>query len=140
MHSCTVQNSTLYVAIDSQVCFHRRLFANPMKLHWCITGPVKSLESINQNWWGTKLLPISVLIYPVDCVHLCHLLRIQYHCLSPDGRENPPSACPPTPTTPFHPPTPLYMTPVIIQGVVRNYQKLVVNTVWQSQLWNTTQL
>ena len=43
------------MAIDSQVCFHRRLFANPVKLRRCITEPVWPLGSTNQNWWGAKL-------------------------------------------------------------------------------------
>ena len=108
-----------YVAIDSQVCFHRWLFADPVKLHWCITEPVGSLGSTNQNWLGVKLLPMAVLIYPVVCVHPCRLLRTQHHCLCPNGRENPPSACPPTPTTPApsYPPTSLNMTLVILQGL-----------------------
>ena len=41
------ETSATYVAIDSQVCFHRQLFANPIKLRWCITGPVKPLGSNN---------------------------------------------------------------------------------------------
>ena len=39
-----------YMAIDSQVYFHRWLFADPIKLYWCITGPVGPLGSTNQNW------------------------------------------------------------------------------------------
>ena len=85
------------MAIDSQVCFHRQLFADPVKPSWCITGPVGPLGNTNQNWLGAKLLPIAVSIYPVVCVHLCHLLRAQHHCLWPNGREGPPSACPPIP-------------------------------------------
>ena len=63
--------SAMYMAIDSQVCFHRWLFADPVKLHQCITGPLESLGSTNQNWCGDKLLPTFVSTYPVDCVHLC---------------------------------------------------------------------
>ena len=104
IHSCTV----LYLGIDSQVCFHRQLFANPVWPCWCITGPVGPLGSTNQNWLGAKLLPMAILIYPVVCVHLCCLLRTQHHCLWPNGREGLPSAFPPAPTTlhPFstHPP------------------------------------
>ena len=66
IHSCI----TKYVAIDSQVCFHRWLFANPVKPHWYITGPVKPLGSTNQNLWGVKLLTVSISTYPMDCVHL----------------------------------------------------------------------
>ena len=35
--------------LDSQVCFPRWDFANPLKPHWCIIGPVKPLGSTNQN-------------------------------------------------------------------------------------------
>ena len=57
--------STTYLAIDSQVFFHRRLFADPVKLAWCIIGPVWPLGSTNQNWLGAKLLPMAVSTYPV---------------------------------------------------------------------------
>ena len=99
------------MAIDSQVCFYRRLFADPVKLSCCITRPLRPLGSINQNWLGAKLLPMTVLIYPVICVHPCHLLRTQHHYLCPNDRENPPSACP------------LTLSPHDITGVVKNYLK-----------------
>ena len=99
IHSYTVH----YVAINSQVCFHRWLFADSVKLYWCITGPVEPLVNTNQNWWGAKLLPMSVSVYPVDCVHLCYLLTTQYHCLCSNGRENSPSTCPPTLLPPTYP-------------------------------------
>ena len=96
MH-CPETSATWYM--DIQVWFHRWLFANPVKLRWCITGPVEPLGNDNQNWWGAKLLPMSFSMYPVDCVHLCHLLRTQYHYLCPNCRENP--ICPPpTPSLP----------------------------------------
>ena len=44
--------------LDSQVCFHRQLFADPVKSCWCITVPVEPLGSTNQIWWGAKLLPM----------------------------------------------------------------------------------
>ena len=121
IRSCTVQKHH-YMAMDSQVCLHRWLFVDPVKPRWSITGPVGSLGSTNQNWLGFKLLPMAVLIYPVICVHSCHLLRTQHHCLCSNGREreNLSLACPPTPTMlsyPFHLPTSLYTTPVILQGL-----------------------
>ena len=36
---------------------------------------MEPLGSANQNWWGGKLLPMSVSTYPVDCVHVSQLLR-----------------------------------------------------------------
>ena len=97
------------VAIHNQVCFHRQLFADPVRLHWFITGPVGPLGSTNQSWCGVKLLTMSVSTHPVGCAHICHLLRAQHHCRWPNGRESPSSACPPTPTVhpfPSYPPTP----------------------------------
>ena len=75
-----------------------------MLVHYRTVGP---LESTNQNWLGAKLLPRAVLIYPVACVHSCHLLRTEHHCLWSNGKENPLLACPPTSATPTpltHPP------------------------------------
>ena len=106
-------------AIDNQVCFHRWLFANPVKQHWCITGTVEPLGSTNQSWLAAKLLPMSVLIYPVDCVHFCHLLRTQHHCLFPNDWENPPLAFPSTPTTPISLPPTIHDT-YDITAVVKN--------------------
>ena len=93
------------MAIDGQVCFHGRLFPNPVKLCWCITGPVGSLWSTNQNWLYARLLPMAISIYPVVCEHFCHLLGTQHYCLWPNGRETPPLAFPSTPhAPPIHPP------------------------------------
>ena len=103
IYSCTIHGIN-YLAIDGQVCFHRQLFADPVKPCWCITGPVGPLGSTNQNWLCTKLLPMIVLIYPVVCVHSCRLLGTQHYCLCSSGKEGPPSACPPTPTSPLPPP------------------------------------
>ena len=108
------------LALDSQVCFHRWLFADPVKPSWCITGPVGPLGSTNQNWLGAKLLPMAVSIHPVVCVHPCRLLRAQYHCLWPNGREGLPSACPPT--------HPLISVIHDITALKKLSQKLAVNT------------
>ena len=107
IHSCTVKKH--------QVCFHRWLFADPVKPRRYIIGPVGPLGTTSQNWWGARLLPMAVSIYPVDCVHLCHLRRAQHHCLCSNGRENPPSACIPCPLHPLTPHT--YMTPMLLEGL-----------------------
>ena len=83
------------VAIRSQVCFHRWLFADRVKPHWCITGPVGPLGCTNQSWCGVKLLTIPVSTHPVGCVHICHLLRGQHHSMHPNGSFCPPPACHP---------------------------------------------
>ena len=88
-----------YMAIDGQICFHKWLFANLVKPHSCITGPVGPLGSTNQNWLCARLLPMAVLIYPGVCLHSCHLKGSQHHCLWPNGRKGLPLAFPPTPTT-----------------------------------------
>ena len=112
------------LAIDSQVCFHRRLFANRVKPNWCITGPTGPLGSTNQNWLYAKLLPMVVSIYPVVCVHPCRLPGTQHYCLCSNGRDSLPPAChPPTRTTPSHPLPPVH--PLIsaicdITGPVKN--------------------
>ena len=113
------------MAIDSQVCFYRQLFADPVKPSWCITGPVGPLGSTNQNWLGAKLLPMAILIYHVVCVHRCCLFRAQHHCLWPNSREDLSSTCPPTPTTPAPLPTthPLISTICDITGVVKTNSK-----------------
>ena len=117
------------VAIDSQVCFHGQLFADPVKPSWCITGPLDPLERTNQNWLGAKLLPMAILIYSVVCVYPCHLLRAQHHCFWSNDKESPPSACPPTPT--FTTPSPLYH-PWYYRSCKKLSQKPAVNTTRQS--------
>ena len=126
------------LAIDSQVCIHGRLFANPVKLSWCITGPVGPLGSTNQNWLCAKLLPMAVSIYSVVCVHSCCLLGTQHCCLWSNGRGahfwlarpglmagGPTFGLParshrPHPLSPAHP---LIRVIRDITGVVKNYLK-----------------
>ena len=130
-----LSTNIICVAIDSQVCFHKWLFTDPVKPSWCITGPVDPLGSINQNWLGAKLLPMAVSIYPVVCVHPCRLLRAQHHYLWTDGRKDPPSACSPAPTNPPPPHThsPSYKHhPGYYRGCKKLSQKPAVNTARQS--------
>ena len=109
---------TSCVALHSQVCFHRWLFVDPVRPYCCITGPIGPLVSTSQSWCGVKLLTMSVSTHPVGCAHICHLLWAQHHCHCPNGRENPLSACPPTPhPSPFPPAHLLYTTRVILQGL-----------------------
>ena len=120
------------LTIDSQVCFHGRLFADCVKPSWCITRPTGPLGSTNQNWLCAKLLPIAVSIYPVVCVNSCRLLGTQHYSLCSNGSVCPPSACHPPPPT--HPPT--HPPPISairdITGPVKNSQKPAVNTARQS--------
>ena len=64
----------IYIAIDAQVYFHRWLFANPAP-QGCTTRSVEPLRGFNKGACGTKLLPTTILAYPVDCVCFCRLLN-----------------------------------------------------------------
>ena len=119
IHSCTVQGHQL-LGLDSQVCFHGRLFAHRVRPHRGITGPVGPLGFTNQSWCGVKLLAMSVLTHPVGCVHICHLLVGQHHSINLNGRFCPPTACHPPPPphpTPLPPAHPLLVPSVILQGL-----------------------
>ena len=90
------------MAGDGQVCFHRRLFADPMKPQRCTTEPVRPLDGINKDVGGAKLLLTTTSVYPVDCTCICPLLKTQHHCLCPNGKCNPASASHPPPPPPPH--------------------------------------
>ena len=94
------------MAEDGQVCFHRRLFADPVKPQRCTTEPVRPLDGINKDVGGAKLLLTTTSVYPVDCTCICPLLKTQHHCLCPNGKCNPPSASHPPLPPPHPPPTP----------------------------------
>ena len=92
------------MAKDGQVCFHRRLFANPVKPQRRTTEPVRPLDGINKDVNGAKILLTTTFVYPVDCEVDCTcfypLLKTQHHCLCPNGSCNPPLT--------FHQPPPIY--------------------------------
>ena len=103
---------TTHRAIDGQVCFYRRSFADPVKPRRSTTGSMEPLRGTNKATWC--LLPTTVYVYQVDCGSFCALLRTQCCCLSHCGWYCPPSAShpPPTPTPPpFRPPTPYKLHP-----------------------------
>ena len=89
------------MAKDGQVCFHRRLFANPVKPQRCTTEPVRPLDGINKDVGDAKLLLTTTSVYPVDCTCICPLLKTQQHRLSPNGWCDPPSASHPPPPPPI---------------------------------------
>ena len=92
-----------HMAIDGWVCFHRRLFSDPVKSPWCTTGSVKPVNGINKDVRGARLLPTAVLTYPVDWVCFCYLLKTQHCCLYPNVEYNPtPLAHPTNPLLPAH--------------------------------------
>ena len=77
-HCPDVPSTWLKIA---QVCFHRRVIANPVKPQRCTTDPVRPLDGINKDVGGTKLLLTTTSVYPVDCACICPLLKTQHHCL-----------------------------------------------------------
>ena len=83
------------VAIDNQMCFHRWLFANPVKPTLSATGPVEPLESTNHVWYQTT----ANVHLDLSCGLCTSLLPTTTVC--PNGREGPLQlAYPPSP--PFH--------------------------------------
>ena len=96
--------NTKYLAIDGQVCFYRRLFADAVKPRRCISWS----WGVNRTAWGTKLLLTAVWASLVDCTSPSHLLKAHHCSLSPNGCFTSPSAPhpppPPTPPPPTRPP------------------------------------
>ena len=87
--------NTKYLAIDGQVCFYRRLFADAVKPRSCM------------SWsWGALIglhgVPNCSL---VDFTSSRHLLKAQHCSLSPNGCFTPAFGSPSAPTThPTRPP------------------------------------
>ena len=110
MHCLETSTVWLYIVRSA---FTDGFFADPVKPHWCITELVEPLGSTNQSWCGVKLLTMSISTHPVDCVHICHLLRdgTTVGALMAGGIRLW-LAHPPLPPT-----HPLYMTRVILQGL-----------------------
>ena len=100
LHYLKIPSTYDFIAIDGQVCFHWRLFANPVKPPWCNTGFVGPVGGTNKDVTGARLLPTTVSTCPVDWVPFCHSLKTQHCCLCPYGSFNPPLATHP----PLHPP------------------------------------
>ena len=86
------RNTKQNMAIDGQVCFHRWLFANPVKPPRRATGSMDPVNDINKDVSDARLQPTTVLSYPVDRICFCHLLKTQHCCLYPNGRYNLPLA------------------------------------------------
>ena len=47
----------LNMVIDGQVCFHKQLFADPVKLQRCTIGSVGPVNDINTDVSGARLVP-----------------------------------------------------------------------------------
>ena len=72
IQSFTTQNTK---HINGQVYFHRWLFANPVKQPRCTTRCVEPMNDVNKDMSSARLLPMTVLTYPVDWVCFSHLLK-----------------------------------------------------------------
>ena len=119
-YTYVLSSSINYLVVDSQVCFHRELFADPVKSSWCNTGLVEPLRSTNQNLCGVKLLPMSILTYAVDCIHTSMSSTGNLGPMSVNQWQGKSAFSLPTYThhpSPSYPPTLLYTAPVILQGL-----------------------
>ena len=96
--------STKLMAIGGKGCFHRWPFAVPVKTLRCTTGSLGLVNGINKGVSGARLLPTTVLTYPVDWVCFCHWLNTHYCPLCLIERHNPaPATHPLHPLLPAHP-------------------------------------
>ena len=75
-HTLALSRHTIDGAIDSQVCFHRWSFADPVKPRRSTTGSMGPLMGTNKAAWGVKLLLTTVSSYQVDCGSFCAQLNI----------------------------------------------------------------
>ena len=75
LHSSTTQ----HMAKDGQVCFHKRLLADPVNTRKYTTEPVKPLDGTNKGVSGAKLQLKTTSVYPVDCA--CFYLLIYTHAV-----------------------------------------------------------
>ena len=78
-HIHALSRDTKHLRLDSQVCFFRWLFSDPLKPRGCISWTVWPLRCINKTAWGAKLILMADLAYPMSCASLGHLLMAE-HC------------------------------------------------------------
>ena len=137
-HTHAPSRDIKYVTIDNQVCFHRRLFANPVKPHWYITRPMEPLGTTKQNWCGVKIYqclspPILWIVY----IFVIYWEHRTIACALMAGWAH--FGLPPIITTlpPTHPPLHI-QHPWYYRGCKKLSHKPAVNTVRKSLLWNTS--
>ena len=114
-HSCT----TKYLAIDGQVCFYRRLFADAIKPRRCISwswGALIGLHGVpncssRQSGPPLWMVPVHV-IYWRHSTALWVWMGILPRLRLSTRPHHPPTPLPPTPLPPTHtPPTPYRINP-----------------------------
>ena len=65
-YTLALPRNTKHIAMDSQVCFHTQLCANPVRSLWYTTGSVEPVDDINKDVSDASLLPTIVSTYSVD--------------------------------------------------------------------------
>ena len=110
-HTLALSRHTNDGATDSQVCFHRQHFIDPVNSWRSTTGCTVPLGSTNKATWCITLLPTTILTQHVDCDCLCALLMTQQLCSCFNGWYNLPLA--------LNPPTPIFTESMIL--VFRKY-------------------
>ena len=55
----------MHMAKNDQVCFHKRLFANPVKPQRCTTESMRPLHGINKDIGSAKLATANDLLWIV---------------------------------------------------------------------------
>ena len=117
-YTLVLSRNTKYMAIDGQVCFHRWLFIDPVKPPWCTTGSGKPVNGINKEVSGARLLPMTVLTYPVDWVSFALYWRHSTAvCVLMKG-----ITCLWLPTNPHNPPYP----PFACQPLIHAFHDILV--------------
>ena len=120
LHYLQIPNSCM--AIDDQVCFHKQLFANPVKLPRCTKRSVEPVNGINKDVSGVILLSTTASTYPVDWVSFCLLLKAQHCYLFPNGRYN-------RLWLPTHPNHPSHLLPLTHRY---NVPSMILQSLWKS--------
>ena len=123
-HTLALSRHTNDRAKDSQICFHRQHFSDPVNpWHW---GALIRLHSV-------KLLPTTVLAWQVHFGYFCVLLNIQWLCPCAHGWFNSPSAshhphCPhPLLSARPHPLPPAHLLLYLIHDIGGVQEKLSQN-------------
>ena len=69
---------TLVLPRNTKVCFHRWLFANPIKPLRYTTGFVEPVNGFNKDVSGARLLPMTVLTYLVVKLIILEIPNVQW--------------------------------------------------------------
>ena len=110
--ACALSRHTNGKATNSQVCFHRHHFCDPVNSWQSSMECVVPLARTNKATLGIKLPSATVLAWQVNCGCLCTSMNTQWLLFCSNVWKNPPTAPHlPPPPTPSHPPTPYILNP-----------------------------